>query len=552
MPRCASLQEWEARRTRLVQQILSAAGLLPMPDREPLRVQVFGRLERGDHTVEKVLLETTPGFYLGGNLYRPLARPGLAPGIAKPHGHWPYGRLEHTAIASGQRFNVNLARQGCVVFAYDMLGYNDTIQTPHEWEERLYQLWSFSPLGFQLWNSIRAVDFLSSLPEVDSGRIGAAGESGGGTQTILLAAVDPRVRVAAPVNMVSASMQGTCGCENAPGLRVATSNVEIAALAAPRPLLLVSSTGDWTRNVPHDEYPAIRRIYELYKQPDNVESAQVDAPHNFNRESREAVYRFFQRHLLEKADAGAATEIEVWGEGLQDLLALHGRQLPDQAATFDSLFERWKERSRRSIAQVGDLEALRRVLAQALMVEWPVNVDDWMEDERLVLRRSGFGDRVSGLMTDGTGPPALVVHPDGAQAALRDPRVVQLLGARRPVLAIDAFQTGTAVTARDRSSRFFLTFNLSDDACRVQDILTALCWLRNQHGEAIDLVAFGTAGVWALFAAALARAKVRLHTDFNGFAGTDQDFLKEFFVPGIQRAGGIAAANRLLSDTNGE
>src|ERR1035438_5836151 len=91
------------------------------------------------------------------------------------------------------------------------------------------------------------------------------------------------VRAAAPVNMVSFIMQGGCQCENAPGLRIGTSNVEIAAMMAPRPMLLVSATGDWTRNVPREEYPAIRSIYELYKQPDNVTGVQIGLPPGWRR-----------------------------------------------------------------------------------------------------------------------------------------------------------------------------------------------------------------------------------------------------------------------------
>ena len=145
-----------------------------------------------------------------------------------------------------------------------MVGFNDTVQTPHSfrgWEE---DLWSFNPMGLQLWNSIRAVDYLQSLPGVEARRIAVTGASGGGTQTFLLAAVDDRVGYAAPVNMVSAYMQGGDPCEEAPGLRLDTFNVEIAAMMAPRPMLLVSSTRDWTRHTPVEEFPEIRRIYELY------------------------------------------------------------------------------------------------------------------------------------------------------------------------------------------------------------------------------------------------------------------------------------------------
>src|SRR5262249_40750381 len=263
MPVYRTRAEWEARAAHLRRQILAAAGLLPLPERNPLNPRFSGRIDKDGYTVEKVLLETQPGFYLGGNLYRPRGKSGKLPGIASPHGHWDYGRLENTDTVSVPGRSINLARQGYVVFTYDMLGYNDTIQTPHDFGGPREDLWSFNALGLPLWNSMRVIDFLQSLPDVDPDRIAVTGASGGGTQTFLVSAVDPRVKVAAPVNMISAIMQGGA-CESAPGLRLGTFNVEIGALMAPRPLLMVSASGDWTRNTPKDEYPAIRSIYELY------------------------------------------------------------------------------------------------------------------------------------------------------------------------------------------------------------------------------------------------------------------------------------------------
>src|SRR5262245_17939864 len=143
----STLPEWQQHRAHLRKQILSAAGLLPMPAKTPLHAQVFGKIANPNYTIEKVLIETFPGFYLGGNLYRPTkpASAGGFPAIVSPHGHWNYGRLENTDINSIPSRCISLAQQGYVVFAYDMVGYNDTIQTPHEFESREYLLWDFGP-----------------------------------------------------------------------------------------------------------------------------------------------------------------------------------------------------------------------------------------------------------------------------------------------------------------------------------------------------------------------------------------------------------------------
>jgi dienelactone hydrolase len=537
MPVYKTSAEWEAHKAHLRKQILSAAGLLPLPEKTPLNAKIFGRIERGDYSVEKVYLETMPGFYLGGNLYRPLGKSGKFPGVLSPHGHWLYGRLEHQPLISAPARAINLARQGHVVFAYDMVGINDTNQTPHKFEEPVQQLWSFGPFGLQLWDSIRALDFLESLPDVDRQRLAVTGESGGGTQTFTLAAVDDRISYDAPVNMVSGIMQGGCFCENAPGLRFDTSNLEIAAMMAPRPMLLVSATGDWTRNVPKEEFPAIRRIYELYGKADDIEVVQIDAPHNYNKESREAVYRFFGKHVLRAPDAGKFKEKSSHMEPLKDLLVFYGRAMPENALSYEGVFAQWKNTCRRQIESIRDAEAIRTGLLLALGAEWPAKVASRRDAQHLVLSREGKGDLVPGLWKEGSGIPLLVVHPDGATAAS-----ALIANEKRPVLAIDAF-----AAKRDQSLEHFLTFNRSDDANRVQDILTALAFLQSRYKGKIELQGIGKAGVWCLFAAAVAPADLKLTVDLKGFSGSDEDFLKQFFVPGIQRAGGMQAALRLTS-----
>jgi dienelactone hydrolase len=546
MPEYKTLAEWEARKAHLKKQILLAAGLMPLPDRTPLHPQIFGRIERGDYSIEKTLLETLPGYYLGGNLYRPLHKPGKFPAIATPHGHWTYGRLENQQLASIPARCINFARQGYVVFAYDMVGYNDTIQTPHDFG-RLpgEQLWSFGPLGLQLWNSIRVIDFLQSLPEVDASRIAMTGASGGGTQTFLLTAVDDRVKWSAPVNMISAIMQGGSPCENAPGLRIGAFNVEIGAMMAPRPMIMVSTTQDWTRNTPREEYPAVRRIYELYGRPDLVETVQIDAPHNYNQESREAVYRFFGKHILGDADSSHFAEKNVHLEKLEDMLALHNRTLPANAVTRDGLFEEWRRIARRQAA-AADPAALRERLSYALAAEWPQQVISETRGERILLSRPGRGDRIPGWWIPGRSKAAaLIVDPQGADHARQSAEVARFTASGVSVLLIDVFQTGSAVEPRKAKSEFFLTFNKSDDANRVQDILTALRFLDSGGYKPVTLAGFGKAAVWTLFAAAVAPVGVNLSGDLAGFHGSDEDFIQNFFVPGIQRAGGLDAALKL-------
>ena len=541
-----TLAEWQARRAHLRQQILSAAGLLPMPPKTPLHPQIFGRIEKPAYTIEKVLLETLPGYYLGGNLYRPTkAAPAAGfPGIASPHGHWAYGRLEHSVDASVPARCINLAQQGYVVFSYDMVGYDDTVQTPHDFGSPAEQLWDFGSLPLQLWNSIRVVDFLQSLPGVDPARIGATGASGGATQTFLLTAVDDRIQFSAPVNMISANMQGGGVCENTPNLRLDTFNVEIAAMMAPKPMIMVSATGDWTKNNMTEEYPAVRAIYELFDKASNVEAMHQEAPHNYNRVAREAVYRFFGKHVLGETDAAKFKERNISLEKLQDMLALHNRKLPDNALDYAGIFAQWVRTAKTLVEGVTDRNQLREMMELALGAEWPERVVSEAKGEKITFGRPGVGDRVAGFWLQGEGRKVLFIHPEGAEAARKSPEFAALVRAGRPIYAIDAFQTGAAVAPRNREAKMFLAFNRSDDAARVQDILTVLRWLDTPN---VELVGVGKAAVWCQFAAAVAHQKVILNADVSKFTGSDQEYVKDFFVPGIQRAGGLRVA-RLLSD----
>src|SRR5258708_5314584 len=472
MPVYRSLAEWETRKAHLRKQSRAAGGLLPMPAKTPVNAMMFGGLEREGYSIENVYLESLPGYYVCGNLYRPLGGSGKHPGVLLTQGHWTYGRLENSPNASAPTLGASMALQGYVAFSYDMTGYNDMVQTPHEFGSPREQLWSFGPLGLQLWNSIRALDFLESLTDVDAAKIPMTGASGGGSPTFLLTAIDERVRHSAPGTMVSAYMQGGDFCENAPGLRFDTSNVEIAAMMAPRPMLLVSATGDWTSHVPAEEFPAIRKIYELYGQAGALENAHIDAPHNYNHDSRASVYRFFGKHVLGRSGY-KYDEKEIEIERLQDMLVFHGRPLPSGALSYDQVFEKWKEAGTRAVAGVDERNALRETLRYTLGAEWPDDVKTTIDGQRILLSRPLRKDRVPGLWLPGGSQIAVVVDPRGAEAARKSALVQDLIKRGRSVLMIDSFQTGAAGGPGGKTHRVFFNSNCTGGAGRVQEVLPA-------------------------------------------------------------------------------
>ncbi|MGA8598592.1 MAG: hypothetical protein WB676_28070 [Bryobacteraceae bacterium] len=544
----AKLDAWEQRRESLRRQILTAAGLDPMPAKAPLHPQIFGRIVRKGYTIEKVLIDTFPNYYLGGNLYRP-SEAGRHAAVLLAHGHWPYGRLENEPLCTPQALAASLARTGFVVFMYDMVGYDDTVQTPHNFGGDGERLWSFGPLGLQLWNSIRALDFVAALPDVDPSDVGMTGPSGGATQTLMLTAVDDRIRFTAPVNMISAYMQGGDTCENAPGLRLSTNNVEIAAVAAPRPMLIVSATGDWTKHVPVEEFPEIQKVYDLYGKKDAVSVVQFDAPHNLNQQSRVAVERYFAKTILHAPDADSIGEQGIHTEALPDMLALFDRTLPVNAVTYRQLFEFWRQESDRQISALDDRARLRQLLEDTLEVNWPAEVvSRKMGGNRIVLSRKGMGDRVPGYFEHHSRNAVLMLNPAGSEAGKKIAQTRGLTANGQTLLTIDAFQTGAAIAPRDRSHPHFLTFNRGDESNRVQDVLTALKFLVAQHCSTIDVYAEGSAAWWAEFAVAVAPKDIfiRLHMPNQSLVDSEAAYLTNFNVPGILRVGGLRTADRLI------
>src|SRR5207249_1160425 len=254
------------------------------PEKTPLSPVIHGKIDRDEYTIEKVFFASYPGHYVSGNLYRPKGRNGKVAGVLCPHGHWANGRFYDAGDKAAQEQIkqgaektdagahyplqarcAQLARMGCVVFHYDMVGNADSQQIPHRQgftdAEAELRLQSF--MGLQTYNSIRALDFLLSLPEVDPKRIGVTGASGGGTQTFLLCAVDDRPAVAFPAVMVSTGMQGGCICENCSYLRQGIGNIDIAGVFAPKPLGM-SGANDWTKEIETKGLPELKALYKLY------------------------------------------------------------------------------------------------------------------------------------------------------------------------------------------------------------------------------------------------------------------------------------------------
>ena len=295
MQEITSKSEWETRTDIIRKGILFGTELNPMPAKTALNVIRKDRRDHGSYTVENVAFESYPGVLVTGSLYSPKKHKGKLAGILSTHGHWSdptdYGRYREDA----QRRAASLAIMGAYVFAYDMAGYGEMggFGWNHKHPKALKQ---------QLWNSIRAVDFLLTLEYIDINRIGVTGASGGGTQSFLLAAIDTRIAVSVPVVMVSAHFFGGCVCESGMPIHKdsnhQTNNVEIAACFAPKPQLIISDGDDWTKNNPKVEYPFMQYIYGLYGKDKEVESVHLEnEKHDYGINKRKAMYPFMAKYL---------------------------------------------------------------------------------------------------------------------------------------------------------------------------------------------------------------------------------------------------------------
>ena len=529
----STLEDWLGRAHELREHILVSTSLWPPPTKTPLNPVLGQPIRKDGYSVQSVVLETLPGFYLTGSLYLPLDGTAPFPAVLSPHGHWSNGRLENTLKASVPGRAINFVLQGYVVLTYSMIGYNETAEVlPHRFENPQQELWGFGAMGLQLWNSIRALDFLTSRDEVDVKRIGLTGASGGATQAFMLTAIDPRIRVAAPVNMISAHFQGGCICENAPLLRLHTSNIEIAALAAPRPLLMVSTSGDWTKDTPEIEFPAIRSIYKLFSATHQVSNIHLNYEHNYNQESREAVYSWFSRWLLNRDRVLNERTFQV-----EEDTAMTA-QFPNSPLDLEELFKQFTQRSQRQIEEAkpnnwSEIYSYRQHFGVALkhILEPSAYTTPHMEE----LRPGGITEAA---------PAVLVVYPKGSSLSLEDRQLIEdyrrknwLVFLLRPPATDDSFSPSQEV-------RYRSTYNATFASQRINEIRIAGTELLAQPEiHRLDLIGLQEAGPWVLMARATMSEVDRTVVDFNTAAWeSDEAYLANFFVPLVRRAGDFRTA----------
>ncbi len=613
-----SREAWAKRADRVRHQMLVALGLWPMPEKTDLHAVIHGRMDLGDYTVEKVYFESLPGFFVTGSLYRPKSGTAPHPAVLCPHGHWSNGRfydqglnaVRREIVQGAERFEdggrsplqsrcVQLARMGCVVFHYDMIGYADSQQIPqsiaHGFAKQRPEMnttanWGlFSPqaeahlqsvMGLQTWDSIRALDFILSLPDVDPHRVAVTGASGGGTQTFILCGIDPRPAVAFPAVMVSTAMQGGCTCENASLLRVGTGNVEFAALFAPKPLGMTAAN-DWTHEMPSKGYPQLQALYRLLGAPNNVMlTPLLHFGHNYNYVSRAAMYAWMNKQLhlglpepVVEEDYHRLTgdELTVWDqdhprppggpEFERQLLAGMTAAAQKQIRAAEQNPPQFRELAGTALeAMIG------RNLAEAGETQWDIKTKT---DHGAYLEMAGLVRNVAQHET----LPAIFLYPkqwnghtvlwiDGAgKAGLYQadgspkPAVAKLVAEGLSVAGVDLlfqgeFLTNDAPVTETRTVKnpreapaYTFGYNPTLFAQRVRDLLTMISFVQHweQASTSVTLAGWNGAGPIVAAARALAGPAVRqAMIDTQGFRfGKLLDYRDPNFVPGGAKYGDL-------------
>jgi len=601
----ASLDEWEERKQWVRRQILVSQGLWPMPTKTPLNAVIHGRIEQNGYSVEKVYFESVPGFFVTGNLYRPLHPKGKVPAVMFAHGHWKDARLSidepgkvRQEISIGaERFEnggrsifqslcVQLARMGCVVWQWDMLSDSDSIQfndqVVHRFAKQRPEMntvenWGLysapaeshlqSIMGLQTLNAVRGLDFLLTLPEVDPERTAITGASGGGTQTMLLAAIDDRIKLSFPCVMVSTAMQGGCTCENSSLLRINTGNIEFAGLFAPGPQGM-NTADDWTRELSTKGFPELQALYELHGKKDNVFLLRGEHfKHNYNAVTRSAFYTFVNKHfklgleapvLEQDFEPLAPDQLTVWNDEhpapkaadpdferglLKWLTEDTNKQLTEAAATPGGIDK---------VLRPGVETVIGRPYAAAGTVEWELGekqdrVESIEMSGRLLNRTYNEELDVLWHYPKNWNGRVVVWLGDTGKGALQNDEVGKLVAGGTAVIGADLlFQGGEGVTQTRvvgnprEFAGYTHGYNHALFAQRVHDVMTIVTFLRNTKvgthpsPDHLSVVARGEAGPIALAARALAGAAVdRAAVETGGFRfGKVLDYRDPNFLPG--------------------
>lgn len=306
-----SIDDWKSKRDEYRRQLLEMLGLESLPERTELKATITGRVEREDFAVENLHFQSRPGLYVTANLYLPKGQEKPAPAILYVCGH---GGVKIDGVSYGNKVSYQhhgewFARNGYVCLTIDSLQLGE-IESIHHGTYR-YNMWwwnnhGYTPAGVEAWNCVRALDYLQSRKEVDGERLGVTGRSGGGAYSWWIAAIDDRIKAAAPVagitdlenHVVDGTVEGHCDCM----FFVNTYRWDyplVAALVAPRALLLENSDTDgiFPLNGVIRTHAKVKQVYQLHKAAPQFGLVITPGPHKDTQDLQVPAFRWFNKHL---------------------------------------------------------------------------------------------------------------------------------------------------------------------------------------------------------------------------------------------------------------
>jgi len=540
--------EWDTERARIKEGLSRMLGHdRPWP-KEPPRVEITHRVERPDYILECLVLETDPGIYATADFYIPRQGKGPFPLVIYQSGHSPMGVYGNKTAF--KHHGTWFAARGISVLILDTIEMGELEVTHHGVYSNAWFDWysrGYSPLGTELFNARRAMDYLVTRPEVDSRKIGATGISGGGVTTFFLTLVDDRIKAAAPVSGVCSSVgqvEGRLAVEHCDCMYPVNSRgylfAEMGALAAPRPFLLCNADRDGLFPMPYftQLVEKMREVYRLYGVPEALKTAVVPGGHADSEAIRLPVYAFFLKEFLGRevkliehgpVDTLAREELYSFRSGApldEHLTRIHEVFMPSAAFTPKVMGISAREERLNSLAQ----ELRQEVFT--FFPEKEAQFEPQWEDSRVMWNReikkvsfNSFSDlRMRGIYSlplkgeQGKRLPAVIL--------LQDDITLPWLGGHkwfegydwgdRAVLLVETLDMGSRAiddSLRHQMKREAMIAGRSFDGMRVYEIMRSVAFLKSLpevDPEGITVVGKGEMGINGLYAAILSRKPVKI------------------------------------------
>ena len=530
----AASRDWEAAKDDLAVALREAIGLEPWPEKTPLEAQVTGRAEREGYTIENVVFQSFPGFYVTANVYVPADAARPLPAVVVTAGHAMEEGKNYDVYRSAQ---LGLVRQGFLVLAYDPLGqgerklpgYSHTVSYPA-------MLVGHTNLRYMLWDSVRALDYLLTRPDVDPERIGIAGNSGGGLNTMYAMPVEPRFAAGASFCCLCSFEAwikdggNHCICNHLPGICHSMEQFQFVGLCSPRPFL--TGNGEKDRSFPiegtRDTIRRAQKIYALDDAADRVALREVPLGHGWSQPLREAAYGWLNRWLQNRGDGSpvAETEIRLEDKNSKDLRVFKDGKLPAGAKSYVDLVREEAQRLVRGYERVPSEAAAYAAWAGKLRERlWetvggrPDAVEPSLEEHgsfdwegksvrRLAIRTEANLEvpalLIRGGKPEGRLPAVIVLDAAGKQAAAQSPVVRRLLGKPVAVLALDVRALGEGKVPENQCASDAVALGRPLLAQQAWDVIAAARALSAREDlRPIAVYGRGSAGLIAMLAAAL-------------------------------------------------